>query len=119
MGQILQAFPSLPSHVQTVTLGEMQYTVRFRWNERTASWYFDLRTIDDTPVILGRRLSPDWMPLLGLTLDNEPSGHMFVRGPDGYGRDDLGGDLLLIRYDLDDIPDAPADPYAPTVVISP
>lgn len=118
MGQILKGFPSLPSFTQTVILGDQEYVIRFTWRARTSSWYFDLWTVDSVPVIAGRRMSPDWSPLIGLALDNQPTGFLFVRGPGLYVRDDLGTDLLLIRYADDELPPVVPDPDAPVVVVT-
>lgn len=118
MGQILQSFPQLPAHTQTVVIQDAQYIVRLVYRSRTAAWYFDLRTVDGDDLALGRRLSEDWSPLLGLLIDNAPDGLWFVRGPDAYDRDDLGSNLLLMFYELADLPAATVAADVPTVVLS-
>jgi hypothetical protein len=118
MGRVINGFPELPSHTQTVVLGLSQFVVRFTFRERTGAWYLDLRTVDGQAIILGRRLSVDWLPLFGLSSDLAPDGVLFVRGPDGYVREDLGEDLLLIFYPLSELPAAAAEEQ-PTVVIAP
>lgn len=118
MGREIHGFPELPSHTQTVVLGASQFTIRFTFRDRTGAWYLDLWTVDGDPVILGRRLSVDWSPLLGLALDNAPEGVLFVRGPDGYVREELGDDLLLIFYPLSELPPEVVTAQ-PVVVIAP
>lgn len=117
MGQILHSFQQLPAHTQTVVLLPEQFVVRLVFRQRTGAWYMDLSTVDGVPLVLGRRLSVDWSPLLGLVIEDAPVGLWFVRGPDRYVREDLGTDLLLIFYLLSDLPAAVVDPDAPRVVL--
>jgi hypothetical protein len=109
MGNILPAFPDAPAHTITIDLDGAQYVVRYTWRERSASWYLDLSTVDGTALITGRRLSAGWVPTLGLVIDGLPSGVLFVRGVDGYERDDLGTDLLVVHYTDDEIASAAGD----------
>lgn len=105
MGKILAAYPELPSHVQTVTLGGAQYRVRFTFRGRCASWYADVYTRDGEPLALGRRLSPGWALLSAASIPGAPDGFLFVRGSDGYVRGDLGGSLRLVFYTASELPE--------------
>jgi hypothetical protein len=98
MGLELATFPALPAHVQTVTLDGVQFRLRLTWRRRCQAWYLDLWTLAGTALALGRRLSPGWMPLLGLVLEDGPDGYLLVRGEDGYTRDQLGEDVQLVYY---------------------
>ena len=113
MARQLQAFPDQPQDTQTITLGEgdskLQFRVRFTWRVRTASWYMDIWKLDGTAIALGRRLSPGWGPLLGLSLDGAPDGHLYVSGPDEYRRDMLSQSLQVRFYTQ-----AEVDAAAPT-----
>jgi hypothetical protein len=98
MGLALSTFPNLPASRQTVTLESTQYRVRLTWRHRCQGWYFDLWTLDGTPLLLGRRLSAGWGPNLGLIVENGPTGFLLVRGLDGYAREDLGDSVQLVYY---------------------
>jgi hypothetical protein len=103
MASVLPAFPALPAHTMTLTLGGAQYVVRLVWRDRTQGWYFDLYGIDETPIVQGRRLSPGWGPLLGL-MAPLPSfgGQLVVVGLDRYAQADLGpGRALQVLYITD------------------
>lgn len=94
----LSTFPALPATTQTVTLDGAQYRVRLTWRHRCRAWYMDLLALDETPLVLGRRLSPGWSPNMGMVLDAGPPGLFFVRGSDDYARADLGTNLVLMYY---------------------
>jgi hypothetical protein len=103
MGAILTAFASQPQQSQIVTLGGVQFQARFTYRTRCRAWYFDLYTSDGTPLALGRRLSPGWGPLLGLSIPDGPAGYLFVRGADPYNREALGEDLRVVFYTSEEI----------------
>ena len=109
MARQLQVFPSQPASIQTVTIGEVQYRARFTWRTRTSSWYLDLYKQDGTALALGRRVSPGWGPLLGLSIEGAPDGYLYASGPDEYRRDFLG-DSLQVRF----YTQAEVDAAAPT-----
>lgn len=98
MPKRIQAFPSLRQHRQSVQLDGVSYFLVLTWRERLQSWYMDLYTNDNTPVYLGRRLSPQWSPNANLSVTNGPPGLFWVVGPDPYNRVDLGGNLRLYYY---------------------
>lgn len=106
MGQQVRGFPRFPKHGQTVTFGDRRYKVIFTWRQRAASWYFDLFTADGTAIALGRRMSAGFAPIanVGFDVDVAPDGNLFVRGSDGYLREDLGKTLILVRYANDELP---------------
>ena len=98
MGVLLTTFPSLPASTQTVTLDAEQYRVRLTWRHRCQGWYLDLYTLAGVALLLGRRLSAQWSPNMGLVIEAGPDGYLFVRGTDEYVREDLGENLLLLYY---------------------
>lgn len=98
MGFTLATHPSLPQHTQTVTLDGTQFRLRLTWRHRLRGWYLDLYALDETPLLLARRLCPGWSLNLGLTIEGGPEGVLLVTGPDDYERGDLGGALLLWYY---------------------
>lgn len=103
MGVELSTFPSLPSSIQTMTLDGAQFRLRLTWRHRNQGWYLDLWTLAGTPLLLGRRLSAGWSPNLALVLEDGPDGFLYVRGLDGYAREDLGTSLRLMYYPASEI----------------
>ncbi len=97
MSQRLVGFPAVPQHTITVTLEATQFRVRYTYRLRMRSWYADIFAVDDTPLLLGRRLSPFWAIGLGLSVPGGPAGVLLVRGVDDYVRAALG-DTLSLRY---------------------
>lgn len=110
MPQAVQGFPDAASHMQSTTLGGTFYRVRQTWSERLGAWYVDLYTEAGAPLILGRRMSAGWVPWSLPVVDGLPTGQTLIRGVDGYGRDDLGDTVRLVRFDPSEIPAAPAGP---------
>ena len=100
----LATFPDLPRSQQTVTLEDNQYRVRLTWRPRLNGWYLDLTELDETPIAVGRRLSPGWGPLIGLLPAEAPAGLFYVRGPSEYEQGSLGDSLKLLYYDSTDLP---------------
>ncbi len=101
--QELPAFPNLPQHVMTLTLDGRTYRYRRTYMPRMRGWYVDIETMDGEPVVSGRRLCGEWAPLTGLDVDFD--GLLYVRGPDSYQREDLGGDLreiFILPEELED-----------------
>lgn len=103
MGVQLSTFPALPASIQTVTLEDEQFRVRLTWRHRCQAWYMDLYALDETPLLLGRRLSAGWSPNAGLVIENGPAGYFLVRGLDDYAREDLGANLRLLYYTSDEV----------------
>lgn len=106
MGQIITVFPALPSFRQSVTLGDLQFSLRLTWRDRPHGWYADLWDAAGDPVWLGQRLSPGWALGLGLEPANKPDGVLLVRGPSDYDRDTLGGAMQVVFYPTSELPAA-------------
>lgn len=113
----IQGFPEVSSHVQAVVLGVTKYRVRFHYRDRTRSWYMDLTLLDGTAIVLGRRLSPGWGPMVGFQITDQPEGFMTTRGTDGYAKEDLGAALDILFVPDDEIPAAPSAGLALIVVV--
>lgn len=103
MGRIITAYPSLSRTVQTVTLGGKQYRLSLSWFGRLKAWYMSLETLAGEAIVTGRRLSPGYGPMFGLLPENAPDGLFFVRGRDGYEREDFGDDVVVVYYERDDV----------------
>lgn len=92
--EVLPAFPNIPQHVMTLTLGGRTYRYRRTYRARMGAWYIDIEDKDGEPIVSGRRLCGEWAPLTGLAVDFD--GILYVRGPDPHRREDLGSDLREI-----------------------
>lgn len=107
--EVLQAFPGVPSFRYRVTLDGVRFDVRFTWFERRRGWFLDVWTADGTPIVSGRRLSPGSSPLIGLGLDDDPAGLLYVSGPDPYNQADLGASLRVVYVSSADLVSTVAD----------
>lgn len=94
----IAAFPAQPAAIQSVTLDGVTFRLRLTYRYRCAGWYLDLWTLEGTPLLLSQRLSAGWSPTAGYDLVDGPDGWFYVRGADGYARDDLGGPLVLVYF---------------------
>jgi len=107
----IAAFPNEPQHPMTVTWGDRQVRLRFTWRNRTRSWYLDIFELDDgeetgDAIVRGRRISPQWFPLIGLRPVGLPQDPILIvdGGPDPYLRSDLGEGVRALLVGLDDLP---------------
>lgn len=91
----IAAFPSIPTSVQVVTLGQVQYQVGLRYNQPMRAWYLDLYDNSGVPIATGNRLSPGWSPTFGLVCNVDMGGSFVVNGIDGYSQAALGSQLTL------------------------
>jgi len=94
MAQLIQGFPEIFDHEQTATLSSVRYRLEFIWRDRTASWYFNLRTVDGVDLVLGRRVSPQWISTGNLL--NVPL--IGTSGLDAFERLDLGTEVLQVLH---------------------
>ena len=124
MADQVAVFPEHPQHIQTLTWGDTQVRVRFTWRQRTAAWYMDVfEPADGTvpgaifgdPIVTGRRISPRWAPMIGLSVEGLPLiGEVLAVvdapvGGDPYLRSDFGDLVRLLLVPESEIP-AAADP---------
>jgi len=131
MADQIATFQENPQLTQNIVLGEgataREIRLRMTYRERTASWYLDAYDIDDNPIIIGQRMSENWLPFEGYALTtkvpNLPEDIVFVaQGPSPYLREDLGDKLLLFAYTEDEIAAAREQATsgdAVTVVVAP
>jgi len=99
----LPAFPDLPEHSYTVTLGDAVYTLRFVWRERLAAWYMDLGDSTGTPIVQGVRLTTSWAPFESHGITGL-AGVIYVRGNAEPRREDIGVTTFLMFYPTDELP---------------
>jgi len=112
----LPAYPGEGQFTLTFPMGGTQYNLVFTWRDRCAAWYLDVYLTDGTEVAIGRRISPNFRPLLGVVSPNAPAGELWVFGPtDPYFQSDLGTNVVVVWFDASEIP-AAVSPYAGLVV---
>lgn len=99
--QRLPAFPDLPQHVMRVDLAGRRYTYRRTYRPRTRAWYVDIYDDQGKVIVEGQRLTPG-VPL-STSFEVDLPGVIYVRGPDDYRREDLGGDLREIFATFDEL----------------
>lgn len=51
---------NLPYYTYTATIQKTSYNISIRYSTRTRSWYMDVTTRDNIPIVLGVRLVPDY-----------------------------------------------------------
>lgn len=93
-----------PQHPARVELDGTEYRVRLTYRARLEAWYLDLYTADETPLALGRRLSPGGLPAR-VVVDGGPPGLLYVPGDDPYDRDAL----RLLYIEEESVPTASAN----------
>lgn len=45
---------AIPDYVERVTLDDVSYVLRFRWNTRGEMWFLDIFDADNNPLVYGR-----------------------------------------------------------------
>ena len=104
MGQIIPTYQDQPRFTETLTLDSEQFVLTFTYRPRLNAWYWDLTTLEGTPLASGRRLSPGWDQLLGLVPESgRPAGYLFCRGNDPYTREMLGNRVLPVYYSTSEV----------------
>lgn len=124
----IAAFPEEPQHTMTITWGDKQVRLRLTWRNRTGSWYLDIFELDDgeeagPAIVRGRRISPRWLPLLGLRPVGLPVDPILLIdggvGSDPFLRSDLGGAVRKLLVNVADFPDVPDTSPDLTITIAP
>lgn len=87
----------------TVTLDGQDVGLRCYWLPRCAGWYLDLEHPDGEPIATGRRITPGAVVAFPGAGDGVPPGRFVARGPDRYGRDDLGTQVFVDYLTLDEV----------------
>lgn len=125
MPEQIATFQEFPQFSQQVVIGGVEMRLRITYRSRLASWYLDAFDLDDAPIVTGRRLSPGFVPMLGLALETIDPPALpedvvwYVVGPADYVREDLGDTLGLFIIDRADLPATPATGDAVTVTVAP
>jgi hypothetical protein len=96
-----------PHYTVTVKLEGVRYRLGMDWNEREGSWYLSVAQEDDTAIVSGLRVVPDW-PLLRRVADSaRPPGEIVFRntnaGDTEPGRYDIGKIFVPLYYEEDEL----------------
>ena len=100
----INTFPEVPETIQSTTLVEDVFRVRFTYRERPPAWWLDLLDRADVPRASGRRISPRSTPLWTFLDDVANDGVLLVGGEDPYPREDLGDPVkvtVALRAELE------------------
>jgi hypothetical protein len=72
-----------------VFFDEEKYNLRFHWNSRCDTWYADLLTVDNDPILYGLACLTNVPPMFGrFALTSTPkTGDMIILDVNGLGKD--------------------------------
>lgn len=92
---------------ERVDLEGLSFIVDFQFNSREGFWYFDLLDVDEVPIKAGVKVVTG-APLLRLISDaRRPPGELLATDQTGEdreaGREDLGGDVLLVYATAEEV----------------
>lgn len=108
------------SFTMTVELEGSLYRLTYSWMGRTASWYLDVATLAEDPILSGVRLVLNW-PLWGRLRDDRlPPGHLFalsMADDSEPGQDDLGSRVRLVYYTAAEVEALASEPDAAAPMI--
>ena len=92
--QIIDTPSNLPRRKRTIQIGGQTFRYRLTWLERRRSWYFDLMQLDETPIMVGRRISANAATIPFNVPGFDPGG-ITVIGLDQYEQSDLGDSVTV------------------------
>ncbi|MDR1558716.1 MAG: hypothetical protein LBS84_03265 [Clostridiales bacterium] len=93
------AVPNLNDSFSRVVLDNVQYLIRFTWNDTAQRWSFGLFTMQKEPLAQGIRMVPRFPLNLQITDDNFPSGVFGVYTDlENIGRQDFINGNAIFAY---------------------
>ncbi len=99
--------PSEEEQGSIVALDSTEYNCVFYWGGRAGAGFMSLYTLDGTPVLLQRRMRPNWSPTQGLHPEDIPAGIIMVLAKKDYNKSDLGSDVITMYYPASEVPEPP------------
>lgn len=107
--QVLPLRTDAPRYSIRVELDSLRYQFSFEWNDRAASWFFDLDDSNGDRLLSTVRVSTDWPLLDRFRFDSRvPRGVLVAidtqKTDYDPAREDLGARVQLIYYPLADVP---------------
>jgi hypothetical protein len=97
-----------PHYDFEIDLDSVTYQIEFRWNDRAAAWFMEIRDVNGVQLLSGRRVVLGY-PLLARFRDPRlPAGDIYAVDLTGSevepGVNDLGGRVSLLYYPRGDMP---------------
>lgn len=94
----------------TIELDGSTYRLTLTWKTRQAGWYLGLYSVDETPLLLGKRLSADTPLLRRYQIDGLPPGELVCLDMEDRGAEptfeSLGKRHLFWYFDESELPEA-------------
>lgn len=94
--------PSEPNYHFSIDLVSVTFIINIRWNERSESWYMDVSSEDEIPLLLGMRIVLGTLIGVRSTAVGRPDGQFIVSDLTDQGLDatldDLGVRVLMYFY---------------------
>lgn len=129
MAERFTFFPEQPQDTSAQPWGDIQVLIRTTYRERTGAWYIDILTIEEVPLVIGRRVSPQYAPLLGLGLEGAGlprDRYLVIDGSeDPYQKAALSDTLVALLLTQEEIDAAATEAaalrgtFATTVILDP
>lgn len=88
--------PLVTDYDQRTVFDGQEYSLRFRFNERSGYWYLDIADVDGVPIVSGRKLVRG-AAIFGRSAGRFPGGQLYVIGASDPGVSDLG-DAVTLYY---------------------
>lgn len=76
-----------------VTLDDREFTLQFKWTQRSEKWYVSIADADDSQVLAPVKLVADWPINLWAVSDDSPPGWLLWQDGTGQGLDPHLDDL--------------------------
>ncbi len=86
----------------TTELSEITFTILLRWDDRLEAWYLDLFDADATAIVVGTRLTTNYLLFNDLRDSRLPPGRLALINPnsnDPCGFEDLGPTCFLVYFE--------------------
>ena len=96
-----------PYFEQTVTLGLASFMITCCWNVRDEAWYVSVYKSDETPLVIGKKLTIDVNVLSDVYDDGKPDGGLYAivmgNNIDVITRNNMGSEVELVYIGDDEV----------------
>lgn len=100
-------FDGTGSYTMSVQLDDATYNFQFNWNDRQASWFFNLLDVNGTPLVMGRKIVLNLFMIREFVGDQFPTGDLIALDTavtlQKPGLKDLGSRVILYYLDVNDL----------------
>jgi hypothetical protein len=87
---------------EQIELDQIIYILEFTWNALNEFWSMDIYSGNETPIILGIKIVPNYPLLAAFSAEGQPPGQIIcqniVGAPDTIGRFDMSQKFELVYY---------------------